>query len=129
MNTILAVSGKQTPDTPHVLAKLGAVYTVKGLGISPTVRFVDDRYADALNTQLVPSYTVTDLNLSYGLQSLPGLSTMSSLHGLTLSLSAQNLFDRQYVAVIGAFEDATTGSFFVGARRTVAMRVGVAFGR
>lgn len=129
LNTVLAVKGKQTPDTPRVLAKIGATYTLAGASISPAVRYVDSRFGDALNTQRVPSYTVTDLNVAYELKRLPGLSSASHLGGLTLSLSAQNLFDRRYVAVIGAFEDSQSGSYFVGARRTIAVRLGASFGR
>lgn len=127
-NTFLEIKGKQTPDTPQLLFKAGATWSAYGVSVSPIVRFVDARYGDALNVQKVPSYTVTDLTISSALNQLPGLRNKTRLNGLTVTLSGQNLFDRQYVGVIGAFEDATNGSFFAGAPRTLSVKFGVAFG-
>jgi hypothetical protein len=38
-----------------------------------------------------------------------------------------NLFNRRYVAVIGAFEDAQSPSYLVGPPRTVVVRVAASF--
>jgi iron complex outermembrane receptor protein len=126
-NAFVAVKGTQTVDTPPYVFKSGLTFTAFGASLSPVERYISARYGDTGNTQRVSPYAVTDLNLSYALKNLRALRDTKAVKGLTVTLSCLNLFNRRYVAVIGAFEDAQSASYLVGPPRTVVARVGASF--
>jgi iron complex outermembrane receptor protein len=126
-NAFIAVAGKQTVDTPPYVYKGGLTYTLLGFAFAPTERYVSTRYGDTNNTQKVPSYAVTDLTVSYFLKESKLLRDVTAIKGLSLSVSALNLFNRKYVALIGAFEDAQSASYLVGPPRTCVGRIAVSF--
>jgi iron complex outermembrane recepter protein len=123
-SAFVAVKGKQTVDTPPYVLKGRLTYTVLGASISPVERYVSTRYGDTGNTQKVPSYAVTDVTLSYGFKQIGPLCGVKAVKGLSLSVSCLNFFNRRYIAVIGAFEDAQSASYLVGAPRTVVGKIG-----
>lgn len=112
-NTIIASKGKQTPDTPEILAKLALTYTLYGVEISPIAQFVDSRYGDVQNKEKISSHWAVDLTMSYK------LPPFFALNDITVSLSVQNLLDEEYIGQISAFDDATKGSYRIGAPRTI----------
>ena len=112
-NTVIASKGKQTPDTPEILAKLALTYNLYGVEISPIAQFVDSRYGDVQNKEKISSHWVVDLNMSYR------LPPFFALNDITVSLSVQNLLDEEYIGQISAFDDATKGSYLIGTPRTI----------
>lgn len=113
--TSLASKGKQVPDTPQWLAKLGATYKQGAWSLSPMVRYVGERYGDALNTEKVAAYTVADIHSSYK------FGRQGDFAWLEVGASVLNLFDKQYISTINAGQDdarpgATT--YYPGAPRT-----------
>lgn len=113
--TSIASSGKQVPDTPQWLAKLGATYRQGAWSASPMLRYVGKRYGDALNTEKVAAYTVADLHSTYKFGRQGGFAW------LEVGASVLNLFDKQYISTINAGQDdarpgATT--YYPGAPRT-----------
>lgn len=113
--TSLASKGKQVPDTPQWLAKLGASYKLGAWSLSPMVRYVGERYGDALNTEKVSSYALADVHTSYK------FGRQGSFAWLELGASVLNLFDKQYISTINAGQDdARPGAtnYYPGAPRT-----------
>lgn len=113
--TSIASQGKQVPDTPQWLAKLGATYKQGAWSLSPMIRHVGERYGDALNTEKVASYTLADLHTSYK------FGRQGSFAWLEVSASVLNLFDKQYISTINAGQDdARPGAtnYYPGAPRT-----------
>lgn len=118
----VAASGKQFPDTPKRMAKLGASMRWGGFEFVPLLKWVDARYGDVTNTQKIPGYTVVDANLRY--------STKTAAFGqLDIGLSVVNLFGKRYISSISASDDGTTNqaTYYPGAPRTVAITLGMAF--
>ncbi|CAI8842036.1 iron complex outermembrane recepter protein [Methylocaldum szegediense] len=122
-NTVIATKGKQVPDSPEVTAKVGLTYRFMGFAISPTVRYVGERFGDAENTQRVPSYTVADLYIDYEKKDLLGLGD------ITLGLSFLNVFDKRYIGIISQNDIQVAGNttYYPGAPFTVAFTVGARF--
>ncbi len=114
--TFVNASGKEAPDVPPILAKIGAAYSLCGVEITPVERYVDARYGDVLNIQRVSPYWVTDLNVSYKLP--PFLKPV--LQEAVASLSILNLFNERYISAITAFDYSQSGSYMVGAPRAFA---------
>jgi iron complex outermembrane receptor protein len=112
-NTFVQAKGKQVPDTPEVLAKLGLTYNLYGVEITPIAKFVDTRYGDAMNTQEVPHYWLVDLYVKYKLPPFLGLKNV------TAEFSAFNLLNEQYVSTIQSSDNSTAGSYGLGAPRTL----------
>jgi iron complex outermembrane recepter protein len=113
--TSIASKGKQVPDTPQWLAKLGATYRLGAWSLSPMIRYVGERYGDALNTEKVSAYTLADVHSSYRFGRQGGFAW------LEVDASVLNLFDKQYISTINAGQDdarpgATT--YYPGAPRT-----------
>lgn len=111
------ITGNQFPDTAQYMAKLGVTYVPKFLPdfrISPIVRYVGSRYADATNYYSVPGYTTADINMTYTLKNVS-----SSLKDLTLGFYVSNIFNTEYVSAISAADDArqTAATYYVGAPR------------
>ena len=68
-----------------------------GLDLGLGLRFQGETHLDALNTDIVPSYTLIDLSLSYDLS-----WRYPALAGLTLALTATNLSDQEYYSCFDA---------------------------
>ena len=123
-NTVISTSGKQIPDAPELMAKLGIVYRpTSQFSISPVVRYVSSRYGDALNTVRIPSYTVADLSINYREHAVPKVGDVS------FGLDFLNLFDTQYIAIISATDDQRPGttSYYPGAPFAVVGTISLKF--
>jgi iron complex outermembrane receptor protein len=112
-NTALNVEGKQVPDAPKWMAKLGATYSMFGFSFTPMIRWLGSRFGDALNTQKVPEYYLIDAFLEY---SVPE-NYAFGLKNLRFTGTFLNILDRTYVSVINfnEFQLAGQSSYFVGA--------------
>lgn len=111
----IATQGKQTPDTPQWLAKLGLSYQHDAWQLSPMLRYVGKRYGDALNSEKVAGYAMADLHASYTFGRRGGFAW------LELGASVLNLFDKRYISIINVGQDdarpGATG-YYPGAPRT-----------
>jgi len=82
----LSYNGNRPVDVPRRTANLWLNKTLSDdLKAGAGVRYVDARYADMVNRNELPSYTVVDATLSW-----------QALRNTTLGLQLNNLFDRQY---------------------------------
>jgi len=116
-SSTLATSGKQTPDTPEWMLKLAASLRYAEIEWSPSLRYIGERYGDALNTERVSAATVVDLNAN--------LTPFHLANGseVRVGMSVLNVFDRLYIANINASDIQANGSttYTTGAPRTLAL--------
>jgi len=105
----LKIKGNQIPDTPEWIIKSGLIYTIDNFEISPTFKWVDSRYGDALNSEKVDAYAVVDLHFGYTANYSPWL-----LSEMKFGLELNNLFDERYVGSIVA-DDTGTGATYYAA--------------
>ena len=104
----LKIKDNQIPDTPKWIVKSGLIYTINNFEISPTVKWTDSRYGDALHKEKIDDYAVVDLNLRYTIDDFWGLREAKV--GLELS----NLFDERYVGAIIADDTGTGAEYYAG---------------
>lgn len=101
----VASNGKQVPDAPKWLAKVGATAKYSDFYVTPVVRYVDKRYGDVLNTEKVGSYTVADLTVGYNKKKVGVFKDLSA------SVNFQNLLGRKYISIIkNDLDDSASGS-------------------
>ncbi len=107
----LDTEGNQVVDTPEWMLKTGLILRWGDFEVVPIVRYLDDRYGDAENTEEVDDYVVADLKIGYTKENV------AFCKALKVSLEFTNLFDEQYVSVINAMDDSRAGStsYYVGA--------------
>lgn len=119
----LATKGKQIPNTPQEMLKLGITYVWNGIALTPTFRYIGERYGDAANTQKISGYTATDFTAAYNIQKMFGLEEA------TLKAGVINMFDKQYVSEISPNDTdlSSTATYYVGAPRTFIGTVAVKF--
>ena len=109
---IVGNKGNRPSRVPDQIASLWADYTVPGtraaggtrgdVTLGAGVRYVGGTFGDDANTVAVPSYTLVDASLRYGLS-----------RNVDLSLSVSNLFDEDYLTT------SYYGSAYYGDGRTV----------
>jgi len=113
--TFVNANGKEAPDTPPILAKMGATYSLYGVNITPIARYVDARYGDVLNMQRVSPYWVEDLYVNYRLP--PFYKSFVDLKEVNVGLAVLNVLNERYISAITAFDYSQSGSYMVGAPR------------
>ncbi len=108
------VQGNRVPQVPHHMAAGWANYTftegsLRGLELGGGVRYIGETYGNDTNSFKVPSVTLFDAAVRYDLGALT-----EKAHGVQLTLNAQNLADKDYVASCSS----ATACYF-GTGRTV----------
>lgn len=84
----------------------GAIWEYRGFTITPVVKYLGRRYGDAEHDEKIPSYVVCDLSLSYEKEKFYGLKSFK------VGVNIDNLFDKKYVSVINAMDDAVSGTSY-----------------
>jgi iron complex outermembrane receptor protein len=115
----LETKDNQVVDTPEWMLKTGLIFTWGDFEIVPMLRYLDDRYGDAENTEKIDDYMVADLKIGYTKKNFAFFET------LKVSLEFTNLFDEEYVSLINAMDDSRAGStsYYVGAPFTTLLSV------
>ncbi|MBW2090232.1 MAG: TonB-dependent receptor [Deltaproteobacteria bacterium] len=116
-DSIVKIEDNQFPDTPEWMIKSGLIYTISNFEISPTVKWIDSRYGDALNKEKIDDYTVVDLNLRYTIDDFFGLKEAK------IGLELHNLFDERYVGAIVADDTGETADYYAGAPFTAVFTI------
>ena len=119
----LNTDGHQVVDTPEWTIKSGLIFSFGDFEVVPMVRYLDERYGDAENTEKIDAYTSADLKIAYTRKHL------SFADELRVSLDFINIFDEQYVALINAMDDSRAGvtSYYAGAPFTALLTVALGF--
>lgn len=120
---VTGTDGKQVPNAPRMLAKLGVDWRSGNWNVSPVVRYVGKRYGDTLNKQKIDGYFLADLHVGYQWKNV------AMLQEVGIGLSVLNLFDKRYIGQISASDfDLNAGTtYYAGAPRTAVMTVSARF--
>jgi iron complex outermembrane receptor protein len=125
--TLVAVSGKQTVDTPKVIASSRLSYDNGSYFGHLGANYLSKRYYTYLNDNAVDGQTLWDLSLGYRQK---GSGVVSQYH---VQLSISNLFNKEYVSAIGTngFVTSDPGGLAqtlqLGAPRTAYLTFGAKF--
>jgi iron complex outermembrane receptor protein len=112
--------GKDAIGVPDTQLNLGTEWDVpgaQGLSLNARALYTSKQYADAANTQQLPSWTRFDLGANY--------LTRFNDRDLTLRARIDNAFDRNYWASAGGYPGA--GYLVQGAPRTFTVSATVDF--
>jgi iron complex outermembrane recepter protein len=112
--------GKDAIGVPHAQLNLGGewdIAAVPGLSLNARAVYTSAQYADAANTQRLPSWTRFDLGANY--------LTRVMDRDVTFRARVDNAFDRNYWASAGGYPGA--GYLVLGAPRTVSVTASVDF--
>jgi iron complex outermembrane receptor protein len=112
--------GKDAIGVPGTQLNLGTewdVPSVPGLSLNARALYTSTQYADAANTQQLPSWTRFDLGANY--------LTRFNDRDVTFRARVDNAFDRNYWASAGGYPGA--GYLVLGAPRTVSVSATVDF--
>lgn len=115
------VSGNDAIGTPRTQGNLGvewAIPGVRGLSLDSRIIYTSSQYADAANSQKVPSWTRLDIGARYA--TLVGRDQL-----LTIRARIDNVTDKDYWASAGGYPGA--GYLTVGAPRTFVVSASVDF--
>ncbi|PSW19847.1 TonB-dependent siderophore receptor [Photobacterium sanctipauli] len=115
------LEGKTPIRTPKHSASAWANYHVyngmlSGMTFGTGVRYIGETHVDAANTDMVPDYTLVDLAVKYDLGEVS-----PSMAGVSASLTATNLFDKEYYSCWDSM------NCWVGAEQTVEAKVNFNF--
>ncbi len=115
----LETKDNQVVDTPEWMLKTGLILTWGDFELAPILRYLDDRYGDAENTEKIDDYVVVDLKIGYTKKDI------AFFEALNVSLEFTNLFDEEYVSLINAMDDSRAGStsYYVGAPFTTLLSI------
>jgi iron complex outermembrane receptor protein len=107
----LEVEGNQVVDTPEWIVKAGLIFSYGGFQVVPMAKYLGKRYGDVEHKEEIDDYFVVDLRINYIKKNF------FFVDALRVSLEFNNLFDKEYVAVINASDDTRAGStsYLVGA--------------
>ncbi|GAB5046486.1 TonB-dependent receptor [Thermodesulfovibrio sp. TK110] len=118
----LSTDGKQVVDVPKWTVVTGVIAKYKDFEIIPQMRYLGKRYGDCEHKEEIPSYAVFDLRLNYVKEKV------GMLRGMKISLEFDNIFNKKYVSVINAMDDAVSGTTYgVGAPFTMRGSISFAF--
>jgi iron complex outermembrane receptor protein len=112
--------GNNAIGVPHTQLNLGAewdVPQVPGLSLNARTVYTSGQYADAANTQKLPSWTRLDIGANYVMR-VAG-------RDLTFRARIDNVTDRSYWASAGGYPDY--GYLVLGAPRTLSVSASVDF--
>jgi len=100
----------------------GLILKYKDFEVVPQMRYLGKRYGDCQHKEEIPSYAVFDVKLNYIKEKI------GMLKGLKVSLEFDNIFNKKYVSVINAMDDAVSGTTYgVGAPFTMRGSISFAF--
>lgn len=104
--------GNQLYDTPRQLLSAGVGYDNDAFYANFLGRYTGSYYGDLANNEKIGGYTIFDLNLGYRFKDL-----VSGLKETTVSLNANNLFDKQYLSGVksGTIDADPSDANFYGA--------------
>lgn len=115
------LEGKTPIRTPKHSASAWANYNVyngmlSGMTFGTGVRYIGETHVDAANIDKVPDYTLVDLAVKYDLSEVS-----PSMSGMSASVTATNLFDKEYYTCYDKM------NCWIGAEQTVEAKINFNF--
>ena len=115
-----SIIGQQFPDTPKIMANLGASWSQNGYTVTPVIQYMGERYDNVTHDNRIAGYFTVNLDLGYRQKTTWGKTDYS--------LTVLNLLDRRYINLIDASDlNSGTTTFYPGAPRTLMAKVAVSF--
>jgi iron complex outermembrane receptor protein len=105
------IDGKELPDKPKYMYKLGLNIKSYGFQIRPTYQYIGPRYGNIINTEKTEAYNLVNLYVSKDIYK----------RNLTLYLDIYNLTDTKFIGRISP--GTASGSYFVGAPFTISVGI------
>ncbi len=105
---LVPVDGKQVPDAPELMFKGILSYEIGDFTFSTIMKYTGSRYGDVLHTQKINSSTIFNLEVNYSKE-----INSFGMKKLDLSLSLNNIFDREYISIINTTDYQTLGSTYM----------------
>jgi iron complex outermembrane receptor protein len=99
-NTTTPSDGNQVPDAPKYMAKAALSYKIEGLTLTPSVKYMSERYGDVLNREEIDATTIVDFDIAYEFKKVLGAKSVE------LRLTATNLFNQEDISTINTADDA-----------------------
>ncbi len=118
------VDGEQVPDAPQFLCKAIASYRIGKFVLSPIIKYTSSRYGDIEHDEKIDGAAIFDFDLTYKAGAVPKMK----IKNLDLSLTVNNIFDKEYISIINTSDYKTLGSTYqTGAPFTAYASVSVTF--
>ena len=105
---IVPVDGEQVPDAPEMMFKGIVSYSLGDFIFSTIIKYNGSRYGDILHNEKIGSSTILDLEIGYA----RALKTLG-MKQIDVSLSINNIFDREYISIINTSDYQTLGSTYM----------------
>jgi iron complex outermembrane recepter protein len=99
-NTTISSGGNQVPDAPMYMAKAALTYKIFDFALTPSVRYMSERYGDVLNQEKIGDATIVDFDISYEIKKILGTKSVE------FRITATNLFNQKYISAINTADDA-----------------------
>jgi iron complex outermembrane receptor protein len=98
--SILHIKDFQVPDAPEFLAKALLTFKMKGLAVSPIVRYTSKRYGDVMHKEKIKPSVAFDMDFSYK-------HSFASLKNIEATATFMNILNRKDVALINTADYKT----------------------
>lgn len=105
---IVSVDGEQVPDAPKVMFKGIASYMLGDFTFSTIMRYTGSRYGDIVHNEKIGSATIFDFEVGYSKE-----LNRFGMKKLDLSMTLNNIFDREYISIINTTDYQTLGSTYM----------------
>lgn len=102
----LDAEGKQVLDVPKWSLVTGAIWNYNGFNVIPIIKYEGERFGDVQHNERIPSYVVCDLKVSYERKKF------FIFKEFNVGLEVNNIFDKKYISLINALDDAVTGTSY-----------------
>jgi iron complex outermembrane receptor protein len=104
--TTLSTDGRQIVDVPRWTVSTGLIFKYKNFEVIPQMKYLGKRYGDCEHKEEISSYALFGLKFSYVKEKAWFSKTF------VVSLELDNVFNKKYVSVINAMDDAVTGTTY-----------------
>jgi len=105
---IVPVDGEQVPDAPKVMFKGIASYTLGDFTFSTIMRYTGSRYGDIVHNEKIDTATIFDFEVGYSKE-----VNRFGMKKLDLSVTFNNIFDKEYISIINTTDYQTLGSTYM----------------
>ncbi len=99
-NTTISADGNQVPDAPMYMAKAALSYKIFGFALTPSIRYMSERYGDVLNQEKIGDATIVDFDIAYEIKKILGAKSVE------FRITATNVFNQKYISAINTADDA-----------------------
>ena len=82
------------------MAKAALSYKIFGFALTPSIRYMSERYGDVLNQEKIGDATIVDFDIAYEIKKILGAKSVE------FRITATNVFNQKYISAINTADDA-----------------------